>query len=459
MKQVMTAAEAVADIDAGATIALTGFGLSKGIASSLIVAMRDTGVGELTLVCNSLGSAGQIRAQMLVQNHQVRRLVCAFSSRPGLVSPSDEQVEAGQIEVELVPQGILVERLRAAGAGLAAFYSPVGIGTPLADGREVREFGGREYVLETALPVDYTFARAWRADRAGNVQFRGSNIHFNVSMAKAARVTIVEVDEIVDVGEIPSADIHLPGIFVTRLVRNTVAVDASKGTIRLRRSPDIRREYGGKSGWTRMEIAQAVLGLIPDGSYVNVGSGMPALIAKNVGDRDIVLHGENGILGYGPALEGPDADPDVFDAGGNDVQPRPGTSYFDSVTSFEMARSGRIDYVVLGAYQVDQHGSLASYSLGNPVMGGIGGAMDLIAGNSRLVIMMEHVSSSGVAKLVEKCTLPLTGRECVDLIVTDIAVFRRVGDRFRLERMAEGFVVNDIRAVTDMDFDVAAGLR
>ncbi|GAA5145529.1 3-oxoacid CoA-transferase subunit B [Microbacterium pseudoresistens] len=447
-KVVESAAAAVRDIPDGASVALTGFGLSKGIAASLIVALRDRGVRNLTVVCNSLGSSGHLRAQLLVENRQVARLVCSFSSRPGLISPSDEQIAAGLIEVELVPQGILVERLRAAAAGMAGFYSPVGAGTPLSDGKEKRTFDGREFVFEPALPVDYTFARAWRADRAGNVQFRGSNIHFNQSMAKAARVTIIEADEIVEVGEIPSEEIDLPGVFVTRVVPSTVRADSAKGTIRLRRAPDQGRDYDGVTGWTRHEMAQRVIGIIPDDSYVNIGSGMPALIAQNVGDRNIILHGENGILGYGRAVEGPDADPDVFDAGGNDVTVRPGTSFFDSVTSFEIARGGRLDYVVLGAYEVDAAGSFASYSLGDPVMGGIGGAMDLVAGASTLVIMMEHRSSKGAHKLIERCTLPLTGARCVDAVVTDVGVFRRGPEGFRIEQLAPGFTPDAVRAIT-----------
>ncbi|GAA2000641.1 3-oxoacid CoA-transferase [Microbacterium ulmi] len=452
-----SAAAAIADIPDGATIALTGFGLSKGIAASLIVAARDRGVRDLTIVCNSLGSSGQIRAQMLVENRQVKRLVCSFSSRPGIVSPSDEQVDAGLIEVELVPQGILVERLRAGAAGLGAIYSPVGIGTPLAAGKEKRVFDGREFVLEPAITVDYTFARAWRADRAGNVQFRGSNIHFNTSMAKAARVAIVEVDEIVEVGEIPSEAIDLPGVFVARVVPSTVKADSAKGTIRLRRAPDAARTYSGKSGWTRHEMARKAISLIPDDSYVNIGSGMPALIAQNVGSRRIVLHGENGILGYGEAVEGADADPDVFDAGGNDVTVRPGTSFFDSVTSFEIARGGRLDVVVLGAYQVDETGSFASYSLGDPVMGGIGGAMDLVAGGRELVVMMEHQSSKGTPKLVERCTLPLTGADCVTTVVTDIGVFRRREDGFHVQELADGFTFEDVQALTTLPLRRGAG--
>ena len=129
----------------------------------------------------------------------------------------------GEVTFELVPQGTLVERLRAAGAGLAAVYTPTGLGTPIADGKEVRYFSGKPYLLETALSVDYAFIAGHRADRLGNVEFRGANQHFGPSFAKAATVAIVEVDEVVEPGEIPAERIGLPGIFVSRVVRKTVA--------------------------------------------------------------------------------------------------------------------------------------------------------------------------------------------------------------------------------------------
>jgi 3-oxoacid CoA-transferase len=453
-----SAAEAIADLPDGATIALTGFGTSAGIPSTLVVAARHKGVKNLTVVANSLGAAGEVRAQMLVQNRQVRTLMTAFSSRPGIQSPSDEQIDAGEIEVELVPQGTLVERLRAGGAGVAAVYIKTGVGTPIADGKELRYFDGEPYILEHAIKVDYTFARGHRADRLGNVEFRGSNIHFNLAMAKAARVTIVEVDEIVEVGEIPPERIGLPGIFVTRVVRSTVPVDPPKGGGRIRRPADVPRTYNGKPGWTRHEIARRVVELIPDGSYVNLGSGMPTLISSCIAGRDIVLHGENGILGHGAVIQGDEADPDVFNASTQTVAVQPGASFFDSVTAFEMGRGGRLDAVVLGAYQVDAEGNLANYSTGDVKKGGIGGAMDLIAGGSTLIIMMEHRDSKGRPKLVEHTRYPLTGAACVDVVVTDLAVLRRTDGAWVLERVADGFTPAEVVNLTETPLRVAPEL-
>src|ERR687884_65739 len=145
--------EAIADLADGASIAVTGFGTSYGFPVSLLVATRDKGVKDLCLVSNGLGAVGQLRSMMLIANKQVSRLIVSFSWRPGPRTPADDQIEAGEIDVELVPQGIL------------AFYSPVGIGTTVAEGKEVREFDGKPYILETALTVDYAFVRGFRADR------------------------------------------------------------------------------------------------------------------------------------------------------------------------------------------------------------------------------------------------------------------------------------------------------
>src|SRR5499426_3047532 len=177
--------QAVADIPNGATIAIAGFSVGHRFANSLIIALREKGTKGLTLVCNSLGDAGATRGQILAENNQVKKLVAAFSVRPGTPTASEEQIAAGTMEVELVPQGILVERCRAGGAGIPAFYSPTGVDTDLAIGREIRVFDGTPHVLEHAIRVDYALLRGYRADRLGNVQFRGGSQNFNPSFAKA----------------------------------------------------------------------------------------------------------------------------------------------------------------------------------------------------------------------------------------------------------------------------------
>jgi 3-oxoacid CoA-transferase len=446
---------ALDDLRDGAVIAVSGFGTSYGFACSLLMAARDKGVKNLTLVSNGLGTVGQLRGILLVASGQVSKLIVSFSSRPGMRTPADDLIEAGKIEVELVAQGTLVERMRAAGAGIPAFYTPTGVGTPIAEGKEVRSFDGKPHILEHALPVDYAFLKAYRGDRLGNIEMRGSSRNFNPAFAKAARIAIVEVDEIVEVGQIDPERVGLPGILVTRVVEKTVEPDQARPAPR--RAADTPRAYNGKPGWTRQEMARRTATLLADGSYVNLGTGMPTLVSNYVEGRDITLHGENGILGYGQMVEGEQEDHDVFNASGQFVAALPGASYFDSVTSFEMARGGKLHAVVLGAYQVDQEGNLANFSLGDPRLGGIGGAMDLVAGKRTLIIMMEHRDSRGRPKLVKRVTYPVTGVACVDVVVTDLAILRRVDGQYVIEDVAPGFSFEEVRDLTDMDVKIPMG--
>lgn len=223
-KQVAGFAEAVQDIPDGATIGFGGFAM-PGVPFNLIKALLAQGAKQLTLVANTTGGAQQPRMPdigMLVENGQVKKVICAFTAatRPTDVLPFTKYYESGEVEAELVPQGTLAERLRAAGAGIPAFYTPAAVGTELAEGRETRVIHGREYLLEYALPLDYAFVRAARADTFGNLQFHRSQRNFNPVMATAARVTIAEVDEdIVPAGSIDPDMVHTPGIFVHHVVK------------------------------------------------------------------------------------------------------------------------------------------------------------------------------------------------------------------------------------------------
>jgi 3-oxoadipate CoA-transferase alpha subunit len=217
-------AEAVADIPDGSTIGFGGFGM-PGTPFNLIRALLEQGAKRLILVANTTGGAQQPRMPdigMLVENGQVAKVICAFTAatRPTDVLPFTEHYEAGKVEAELVPQGTLAERMRAAGAGIPAFFTPTAVGTELAEGRETRIINGREYLLEYALPLDYAFIRARLADAAGNLRFHRSQRNFNPVMATAARVTIAEIDEaILPLGAIDPDDVHTPGIYVHRLVQ------------------------------------------------------------------------------------------------------------------------------------------------------------------------------------------------------------------------------------------------
>lgn len=452
--------QAIADIAEGATVAIAGFSVGHRFATSLIIALRDKGTKDLTLVCNSLGDPGATRGQILAENKQVKKLIAAFSMRAGTPTAAEDQIMAGDMEVEVVPQGILVERCRAGGAGIPAFYSPTGVGTAIAQGKEVREFNGRPHVLERAIHVDYAFLRGYRADRLGNVQFRGGSQNFNPSFAKAARVAIVEVDEIVEPGEIPPDLIDLPGIFVSRVIRTTQTVDGKSWRRPERRPSDKPRLYNGKPALTRAGIAQRAAALVKEGTYVNLGVGIPTMVSNYLQDRDVILHAENGVLGYGEMVStNEEIDPDIYNAAGQFVSLKRGASFFDSVTSFEMARGGWIDTVILGAYEVDESGSVANWSTSDARRGGIGGAMDLLSGQGDLIIVMEHTDSKGRPKLRRKCTYPLTGTGCVNWVVTDLSVLRWDGKRFLLEEVAPGFTADEVIGLTEMKLTPAREVR
>ena len=222
-KTVGSFAEAVAGIADGSVVGFGGFA-APGTPYNLMKALREQGAKRLTCVGNTTGGAHQPRMPdiaSLVENGQVAKVICSFTAatRPTDVLPFTKYYESGEVEAELVPQGTLAERMRAAGAGIPAFYTPTAVGTELAEGRETRVINGREYLLEYALPLDVALLRCWRADASGNLQFRLTQRNFCPLMAMAAKLTIVEVEEpILPAGSLDPDHIHTPGIFVSRMV-------------------------------------------------------------------------------------------------------------------------------------------------------------------------------------------------------------------------------------------------
>jgi 3-oxoacid CoA-transferase len=468
-----SAAEAVADISSGSTLAVGGFG-NSGVPEHLIEALSHKNVKDLTLVSNNCATEGY-GLDLLLTKDMVRRVVASYV---GENKNFEERYNTGRLELEITPQGTLAEKLRAGGAGIPAFFTPAGYGTVVSEGnfpikfrpgtteveiasdpKETRDFEGKHYVLERSIRADYALVKAWKADRIGNLVYRGSAGNFNHVCATSGKITIAEVEEIVEVGELDPATIHTPAAYVNRLFKGA---DFRKPIEKLTLSTGEGIQVPGKGEAKKMReriIRRAALEC-KDGMFVNLGIGMPTLIPSILSpDVKIFLQSENGILGMGPYPVPGKQDADFINAGKETVTLVKGASLFNSADSFAMIRGGHIALSILGALQVSREGDLANWIVPGKMVKGMGGAMDLVSSPSRCVVTMEH-SSKGEAKILEKCSLPLTGKKVVDLLITELAVFdfsRPEG--MTLVELAEGVSLEQVKAATACSFHVASDLR
>ncbi|KAH5312372.1 succinyl-CoA 3-ketoacid-coenzyme A transferase [Parastagonospora nodorum] len=478
-KRFKDADEAVADIQPGSTVLSAGFGLC-GVADTLIQAIQKRGsqsLHSLTAVSNNAGIEDVGGLALLTKSGQVKKLIISFL---GNNKALEKQYLSGGIEIELCPQGTLAERIRAGGAGIPAFYTPTAVNTLLQDGkipakfdkegnaigfgqkREVREFNGKKFLMETALTGDVAIIRAHKADEAGNCVFRYTTKAFGPIMAKAARLTIVEAEEIVPIGALNANDIDLPGIFVDRIVPSTAPKNIEIKKLRDPSSSAKSSSAGKPSG--RERIARRAAKELKHGYYVNLGVGIPTEAASFVPDGvKVWLQSENGILGMGPHPTEEEIDPDIINAGKQTVTLLPGASTFDSAESFGMIRGGHVDVSILGALQVAANGDLANYMVPGKVFKGMGGAMDLVSNPeaTKVVVATEHVAKDGSSKIVQECGLPLTGARCVSTIITDLCVFEvdRKRGTLTLTETAPGVSVDEIREKTDAQFEVAGDVK
>lgn len=208
--------------------------------------------------------------------------------------------------------------------------------------------------------------------------------------------------------------------------------------------------------WTREQMAKRAAKELKDGDYVNLGIGMPTTVANYIPEKmKITLHSENGMLGMGPYPLESEIDPDLINAGKQTISELPDSSYFDSATSFAMVRGGHIDITILGALQVSQEGDLANWMVPGKMVKGMGGAMDLVAGVKKIVVLMDHNAKDGSAKLVKECDLPLTGKQVVDMIITELGVFRIDNGKLKLVELAPEVQESEVRARTDAVFETA----
>ncbi|KAM3508204.1 hypothetical protein MY10362_001337 [Beauveria mimosiformis] len=477
-KVLPSAAEAIKDMKPNATLLCGGFGLC-GVPDTLIdeVHKKPEIVG-LTAVSNNAGTDNSGLGKLL-KTKQVKKMVASYI---GENKTFETMYLTGEVELELTPQGTLAERCAAGGKGIPAFYTPAAFGTvvqtgdlPLknkADGtpdeysypKDVKVFNGKSYLLEHSIAGDYAFVKAYKADKLGNCQFRLAANNFNGAMGRNAKITIVEAEHIVEPGEIPPEAVHLPGIYVKRVIQSTSPKNIEKYTFSKNdNDPDAKAALGtGETAAKRERIVRRAAKEFKNGMYANLGIGMPMLAPGFVGPEvEVQLQSENGILGLGPYPQKGSEDADLINAGKETVTLNPGAAVFGSEESFGMIRSGRIDLTILGAMQVSASGDLANWMLPGKVKG-FGGAMDLVSNPSatKVVVTMEHTDKKGNPKIMKQCAFPLTGRACVSRIITELGVFDvDFVKGLTLIEIADGVTVDEIKSKTEAPFKVADDLK
>lgn len=475
-----SAHEALKDLKSGNRVLVGGFGLC-GIPENLIREMssRDD-LKDLTVVSNNCGTTND-GLGIIMKQKKIKRMIASYV---GENSEFESQYLGGELELELIPQGTLAEKLRCGGAGIPGFYTPTGFATVVQEGgfpiklgkdkksiviasdkKEIKEFDGKNYVMERSITGDFALIKGYKADTKGNIIFNKTARNFNYDCATAGRITVAEVEEIVPEGTLRPDEIHLPGIYVHRLIkgekyekkieRRTVqklnTQSGAAGAAAAKSNDDVKRE----------RIARRAAQELSDGMYVNLGIGIPTLVPNFV-DRNIKieLHSENGMLGMGPYPTEEQVDPDLINAGKETITEIPGCVYFSSSQSFAMVRGKHLGITILGALQVSKSGDLANWIIPGKLVKGMGGAMDLVASGSKVVITMDHVAKGNAHKILDKCTLPLTGKGVCSKLITDLCVFDfERPNGITLTEMFEGVTLDQVKSLTGCDFNIANDLK
>uniref|UniRef100_T1JNH0 Succinyl-CoA:3-ketoacid-coenzyme A transferase n=1 Tax=Strigamia maritima TaxID=126957 RepID=T1JNH0_STRMM len=444
-----SAVDAVKDIPDGAKVLVGGLESTDldcaEFPKTFIQGLISTKVKGLTVVSNNAG-VDNFGLGLLLKTKQIKRMI---SSYVGENAEFERQYLSGELEVELTPQGTLAEKIRAGGAAIASTQ------------RETRMFNGINYIMEEAITGEFALVKAWKADKLGNLIFRKTARNFNPPMCKAAKCTIAEVEEIVEIGEIEPENIHIPNIYVHRIIKGQ-QYEKRIEKLTLQKADTNGSKPSKPAAVLRERIIRRAALEFKDGMYANLGIGIPMLASNYIPPNvTVYLQSENGILGLGPFPKPGEQDPDLINAGKETVTALPGASFFSSDDSFAMIRGGHINLTILGAMQVSQYGDLANWMIPGKLVKGMGGAMDLVsAPGSKVVVTMEHCARNGGHKILGECSLPLTGKNCVDMIITEKCVFNCNSETgLTLVEVAEGVTVQDIINSTGANFGVSPDLK
>lgn len=472
-----SAAEAIKSIKSRSSIIIGGFGLA-GVPFSLIKAItRSPSINGLWLVSNTAGTEHH-GLSLLLRSGQTAKITCSYIGDNKFF---EQMYLKGKVELELVPQGTLAERIRCGGAGIDFFTTPTGSGTLVELGGFVQKYSadglaelisqpkptivsqstGKRLLLEPAIRADVALVKAFKADETGNLVFNKSAFNFNGDAARAAKHVIAEVEHLVPSGSIDPNFVHLPGIFVDTIV---LTEEKEKPFEKIVNKKTISRAKEQKSGKSlkRMRIAKRAAQELFDGANINLGVGIPTLIPSFADPSfELNIHAENGILGVSDYPDEGQEDPDLINPGKEPITVKDSASFFSSADSFGIVRGGHLDITYLGAMEVDENGDLANWVIPGKALRGMGGAMDLVGSGSRVIVLTEHKTKNDTPKIRKICQLPLTGYKCVSKIITELAVFEVLpdGKGLLLTDIAEDTTLNHVISSTECTFTVADNLR
>lgn len=462
--------QAIKKVENNTRLYIGGFGLC-GKPSSLLSALSEQPVKDLEVVI-SPSDRQDLDLGLLLSHGLVSKVVTSYIGSSKICA---SLFLKGDFELELMPQGTFAEKMRAYGKGIPAFWTPTGVGTLVEKGgipmkynkkgevvresnpKPTRSFNGKLCLLEQAMGGGVAFVKAHKADSYGNLSYRKSAGNYNSDMALAADFVIAEVEKILPEGEaLDPEHIDTPGIFVDMVVQTQ---EKNKSFERLRFKEDSFSNTDFHN-INKKKIAQRLAKEIKKGWYVNLGIGIPDMVPSFI-DEEIehTIQSENGTLGVAGYPSKGEEDADLVNAGKETVTVFKDASFFSSSDSFGMIRGGHLNCTILGSLQVSATGDLSNWMIPGKLVKGMGGAMDLVSSGSKVFVGMEHLTKKNELKIFEKNTFPLTGQNCVDLLVTEKAVFSFDTGRIKLIEIAAGESVDSIREATGCAFEVAEKLK